>query len=30
MTPDSDVRHPRCVSLYDGKELRVEYTQTQL
>ena len=25
---NSDVRHPRCVSLYNGKELRVEYTQS--
>ena len=24
---DSDVRHPRCVS-YNGKELRVEYAQS--
>jgi len=22
------VHHPRCVSLYNGKELRVEYTQS--
>ena len=26
-TPESDVRHPRCVS-YNGKELRVEYAQS--
>jgi len=25
---NSDVRQPRCVSLYNGKELRVEYTQS--
>jgi len=26
--PNSDVRHPRSASLYNGKELRVEYTQS--
>jgi len=28
MYSSSDVRHPRCVSLYKGKELSVEYTQS--
>ena len=27
-TYNSDMRQPLCVSLYNGKELRVEYTQS--
>ena len=27
-TSNSDVRHPSCISLYNGKDLRVEYTQS--